>query len=167
MIDPLLAPFVYELLQGNVAQFGWILTLQGLGGILGGLLVGKLAGRVKAASLFGLSAMVIGILLFVMFQSTSMTFVMVLAFLVGIASVGSRVGSQTLLQENTEDAYRGRVFGTLAMTGSSLELFSVGFAGVMAERVGIVLILSSAAGITVLAGVLALLFLVRDGSDHS
>jgi MFS family permease len=167
MMDPLIAPFVYEILKGNAAQFGWMLTVQGLGGILGGLLIGRLAGRVKAAFLFGLSGIVIGILLFVIFQSTSMTIVIVLAFLVGIASVGSRVGSQTLLQENTKDAYRGRVFGTLAMTGSSLELFSVSIAGVMAERVGIVLILSSAAGITVLAGVLALLFLVRDGLTRS
>jgi MFS family permease len=167
MVDPLIAPFVYEVLKGNAAQFGWMLTVQGFGGIVGGLLIGRLARQVKAASLFGLSCIVIGILLLVMYQNTSMTFVVVLAFVVGIASVGSRVGSQTLLQKNTEDAYRGRVFGTLAMTGSSLELLSVSFAGVMAERVGIVLILSFAAGMTVLAGVLALLLLGRDSSAHS
>jgi MFS family permease len=167
MIDPLIAPFVYEVLKGNAAQFGWMLTVQGFGGIVGGLLIGRLARQVNAPSLFGLSCIVIGILLFVMYQSTSMTFVIVLAFVVGIASVGSRVGSQTLLQNNTEDAYRGRVFGTLAMTGSSLELLSVSFAGIMAEQVGIVPMLSLAAGITILAGVLALLLLARDSSAHS
>lgn len=159
MIDPLIAPFVYQVLKGNAAQFGWMLTVQGLGGVLGGLLIGRLARRGGVSSLFSFSCIVIGVLLFVMFQSTSLTFVIVLAFVVGIASVGSRVGSQTLLQENTEDNYRGRVFGTLAMTGSSLELLSVSFAGIMAERLGIVPILSVAAGITVLAGVLALLLL--------
>jgi MFS family permease len=159
MIDPLIAPFVYEVIKGNAAQFGWMLTVQGLGGVVGGLLIGRLTRRGSVTSLFGISCIVIGILLFVMFQSTSVAFVIVLAFVVGIASVGSRVGSQTLLQENTEDSYRGRVFGILTMTGSTLELLSVSFAGIMAERLGIVPILSVAAGITVMAGVLALVLL--------
>jgi MFS family permease len=159
MIDPLIAPFVYEVIKGNAAQFGWMLTVQGLGGVVGGLLIGRLTRRGSVTSLFGISCIVIGILLFVMFQSTSVAFVIVLAFVVGIASVGSRVGSQTLLQENTEDSYRRRVFGILTMTGSTLELLSVSFAGIMAERLGIVPILSVAAGITVMAGVLALVLL--------
>jgi MFS family permease len=159
MMDPLIAPFVYEVIKGNAAQFGWMLTVQGLGGVVGGLLIGRLTRRGSVTSLFGISCIVIGILLFVMFQSTSVAFVIVLAFVVGIASVGSRVGSQTLLQENTEDSYRGRVFGILTMTGSTLELLSVSFAGIMAERLGIVPILSVAAGITVMAGVLALVLL--------
>jgi MFS family permease len=168
MQDPLIAPFVYEVLSGNAAQFGWMLSVQGLGGVVGGLLVGSWARQIKATSLFGFSCIVVGLLLFVLYQSTSINVAIVLAFAVGLASVGSRVGSQTLLQENTEDAYRGRFFGTLSMTGSTLELFSVSFAGLMAEQLGIVPILSVAASITVVAGVLALL-LIKNASlakDH-
>jgi hypothetical protein len=68
---------------------------------------------------------------------------------------------QTLLQESVVDAYRGRVFGMLTMVGSMLELLSVGFAGIMGEQVGIVPMLSVAAGITILAGMIGLWLLPR------
>ena len=166
MIDPLFAPFVFEILTGNAAQFGWILTVQGLGGIGAGLLVGRLARRLRAAPLLGLSSAAIGILLLVMFRSNSVTFVTAVSFVLGAVSVGSRVGSQTLLQEHTSDANRGRVYGTGAMIGSSLELLSVAFAGVAAARLGIVPVLSLAAGITFLAGILAILLLARTRSTE-
>jgi predicted MFS family arabinose efflux permease len=157
MMDPLFAPFVFEVLLGNAAQFGCILTIQGLGGLVGGLFIGRFARHMKPASLFGLSSIVSGVVLFVLFHSTSIVFVMMLGFFLGMVSVGSRVGTQTLMQLTTTDENRGRVFGTGAMVGSGLELSSVSFAGIAAQHLGIVPILSLASGITFLAGVLAML----------
>lgn len=70
--------------------------------------------------------------------------------------MGSRVAMPTMLQENVEDAYRGRVFGTLDTTIAILVLFGVGFSGVMGERIGIVPVLSIGSMIMLLAGVLSL-----------
>lgn len=161
MIDPLFAPFVNQVLQETASAFGWILTVQGIGGILGGLLIGQLSGRIKPTYLFSISSIIVGIILFCMFRTTSMSLVYALSFLAGIPSVGSRVGMQTLLQENIADAYRGRVGGLLSMVGSTLELLSVGFAGVMGEVVGIVPMLSIAAGLTFVVGIIGLALLPR------
>ena len=66
-----------------------------------------------------------------------------------------------LLQENVEDAYRGRVFGTLDMTSSILVLLGVAFSGLMGERIGIVPILSIGASIMIVAGIISFLLLPR------
>lgn len=54
------------------------------------------------------------------------------------------------------DEYRGRVGGFSTMVGSTLDLFSVGLAGILGETVGIVPMLSVASGITILAGIVGL-----------
>lgn len=161
MMDPLVAPFVYDILQSDAIGFGWILTTGGVGGILGGLLIGRLVGRVKSADLFSISSIVVGVLLFIMYRSVSIPVVFVLTFLSSVLSIGSRVALPTLLQENVEDAYRGRVFGTLDMTGSMVVLLGVGFAGIMGERIGIVPMLSIGASIMIGAGIISFLLLPR------
>lgn len=161
MMDPLVAPFVYDILQSDAIGFGWILTVGGVGGILGGLLIGRWAGRVRAADLFSVSSVVVGLLLFIMYRSVSVPVVFVLTFLSSLLSIGSRVAMPTMLQENVEDAYRGRVFGTLDMTSSILVLLGVAFSGVMGERVGIVPILSIGATIMIVAGIISFLLLPR------
>lgn len=161
MMDPLYAPFVHDILQEGSWMFGWMLTAQGIGGVLGGLLIGLVAERIKPATLFSISAISVGLVLFFLFQSTSLPLVFVFSFIAGIPSVGERVGLQTLIQESVADAYRGRVGGMLTTTGSTLELCSVGFVGFMGDRVGIVLLLSVAAGLTILAGAIGFLLLPR------
>lgn len=161
MMDPLYAPFVHDRLQEGSSVFGWLLTVQGMGGVLGGFLIGLLAARIKPAYLFSISAITVGVILFFIFQSTSLPIVFLLSFVAGIPSVGARVGMQTLMQESVADAYRGRVGGILTTTGSTLELLSVGFAGIMAEKIGIVPMLSLAAALTILAGIVGLWLLPR------
>ncbi|MBV7331319.1 MFS transporter [Chloroflexi bacterium TSY] len=163
MMDPLFAPFFYDVLQTNAATYGWVLTMQGIGGILGGVLIGQRASRINPTYLFSISSITAGLILFIMYQTVSIPLVFLLYFIVGIPSVGARVGLQTLFQQNVADAYRGRVGGLSTMIGSTLELFSVGFAGITAEIVGIVPILSIACGITVLAGIIGLWLLPRTG----
>ena len=161
MMDPLVAPFVYDILHSDAVGFGWILTVGGVGGVLGGLLIGRLVGRVRPAVLFSVSSIVVGLILLIMYRSVSVPVVLVLTFLSSLLSIGSRVAMPTMLQENVEDAYRGRVFGMLDTTGSILVLLGVAFSGVMGERVGIVPILSVGAGIMIIAGIISLRLLPR------
>ena len=84
------------------------------------------------------------------------------AFLVGIPSAANRVGFQTIFQRTVPDRYMGRASGALGTTTAILSLVSVlGFAGALGEIVGIVPMLNVAAGITMLAGVVALALLPR------
>ncbi|MEZ4673007.1 MAG: MFS transporter [Caldilineaceae bacterium] len=158
MFDPLVAPWAYGVLHVNAALFGWMLTLQGAGGVIGGLLFGHIR-RIRPAQLFGTSSIVVGLILFVMYRTVSIPLVLALCFLAGLPTIGSRIGLQTLFHENVDDEYRGRVYGLIGMIGSALELLSVSFAGIMSGVVGIVPLLSLAALLTVFAGSIALLLL--------
>lgn len=161
MMDPLVAPFVYDILQSDAVGFGWILTAGSVGGILGSLLIGRLVGCIRPVDLFTGASLLVGVLLILMYQSVSIPFVVALSLLTGILSTGPRVAMPTLLQENVADAYRGRVFGTLDMTSSFLMVLGVAFAGVMGERIGIVPILSLGAGLMIVAGFLSFLLVPR------
>lgn len=159
MMDPLIAPFFEDALHTNATTFGSVLTVQGIGGIVGGLLIGQLAGRFGPAHLFGIGAIVTGVLLLFMFQAASVPLTFLLHFILGVPAVASRVGLQSLFQQNVAESHRGRVGGIMTTVGSALELLSVGCAGVMGQMVGIVPLLSVASGITILAGIVGLWFL--------
>jgi predicted MFS family arabinose efflux permease len=90
---------------------------------------------------------------------------MVLGFVMTMPVVGAGAGSSTLLQTGVPDAYRGRVFGALNTTAALVGLAGVGLAGICGDVLGIVPMLSMAGGITLLAGVIALVILPRGATQ--
>jgi MFS family permease len=159
IIDPLYAPFVRSVLHGGAAALGWLSTTGALGGLLGGLVVGQLGRKVPPRHLTGVGTVVVGLLMLVMYNQSSLPVVMVLGFVMTVPVVGAGVGSSTLLQTGVPDAYRGRVFGALNTTAALVGLAGVGLAGIVGNLLGIVPMLSVAGGITLLAGVIALVML--------
>jgi MFS family permease len=159
IIDPLYAPFVRSVLHGDAAALGWLSTTGALGGLLGGLIVGQLGRKVPPRHLTGVGTVVVGMLMLVMYHQTSLPAVMVLGFVMTIPVVGAGVGSSTLLQTGVPDGYTGRVFGGLNTTAALVGLAGVGLAGIFGHIFGIVPMLSVAGGITLLAGVIALVML--------
>jgi MFS family permease len=162
IIDPLYAPFVQSVLHGGAAALGWLSTTGALGGLLGGLIVGQLGRKVPPRDLTGVGTVVVGMLMLVMYNQTSLPVVMVLGFVMTVPVVGAGVGSSTLLQTRVPEAYRGRVFGALNTTAALVGLASVGLAGIVGDILGIVPMLSVAGGITLLAGVIALVMLPNE-----
>jgi MFS family permease len=159
IIDPLYAPFVRSVLHGGAAALGWLSTTGALGGLLGGLIVGQFGRKVPPRRLTGVGTVVVGLLMLAMYNQTSLRVVMVLGFVMTAPVVGAGVGSSTLLQTGVPDAYRGRVFGALNTTAALVGLAGVGLAGIFGHILGIVPMLSVAGGITLLAGVIALVML--------
>lgn len=102
-----------------------------------GFLIGRFAKKVRPATLYSVSSILNGVLLLIMYRSTALTVVVALGILSSLVSVGSRVAMPTMMQENIEDAYRGRVFGTLDTTIAILVLLGVVFSGVMGERISV------------------------------
>ena len=69
--------------------------------------------------------------------------------------------AETLLQMGTSDQFRGRIFGTLGTTMALAGLIGMVFAGTMADRVGLVPVLSISASLYLLSGLLAWTLLPR------
>ena len=84
------------------------------------------------------------------------------AGLAGFPVVALGTGRQSLVQSQTTDRYRGRVFGTLAAVQGAALLLGYAIGGVLGGVAGLVVTLSAGALLRVLAGVLALLLLPRD-----
>lgn len=159
MFDPLIAPWVWSVLHGGAAALGWLSTAGALGGLLGGLLLGRFGRAMRPARLFDVGNLLAGALLLAMYNFRALPVVLALSFLMSIPLVGSGAGLQTLLQTGVPDGYRGRVYGALGTTSALIGLASIWLAGAVGERLGIVPMLSVAAGLTIVAGMLGLVLL--------
>jgi hypothetical protein len=118
--------------------------------------VSRIDVRLAPRLLVGWSSIAAGIALAVRYNVPSVPLALGLSLFVGLTSVASAVGVETLVQRAVRDDYRGRVFGALGATGSLLSLLGALTAGVLAEVVGLVTMLNVASALIVLAGVVVL-----------
>jgi MFS family permease len=166
IIDPLYAPFVRSALHSGATALGWLFTAGALGGVLGGLIVGQLGRKVRPRQLTSVGTVLTGVLMLALFNQKSLPGALVLEFLMSVPVVAAGAGSTTLLQIAVADAYRGRVFGALNTTAALVGLAGVWLAGIFGDILGIVPLLNVAGGITLLAGLIALIILPK-GTAHS
>jgi MFS family permease len=78
--------------------------------------------------------------------------------LIGIANIGFFVQLTTLLQTQTPDAYRGRIFGAYSMVWALFLLLGTGLTGALGDRLGIIVLLNVEAILFFPAGALAFVF---------
>jgi MFS family permease len=165
IISVLFVPFVTTVLHGEALQLGWLLSAQAVGGLLGGVFVARLGSRIAPAVLLGPSAVIFGLIDLIIFNYysffPSFTLAIFLFILVGLPSAGSGASISTLLQTNTADAYRGRVFGALNTTFALLTLIGMALASTLGDILGIVPVINVQGYGYVLAGLIAMAFLPR------
>ena len=156
LLISLLVPFVKEVLGGSAAQLGWLMSAQAIGGLLGGLLVGRIGRLLPPLRLIAIAGILDGVLLLAIINSGSLGLAIGLMALAGLPVVTFFVSGQTLIQANTTDQFRGRVFGALSTVGALMTLIGMGLAALLGDRLGIVPTLSLGAIAYGLAGVAAL-----------
>ena len=156
MLDPLNAPWVRDVLGGGPQVYAWLLTTHAASGIVGTLLVGRFGARLSPRVLMGWSSIVAGAILVVKYNVPSIPVALVLTVPGGVTSVAAAVGVETLIQRSIRDEYRGRVFGALGATGALLSLLGAGTGGALAEVVGIVPMLTVAAALVLVSGIVVL-----------
>ena len=159
ILDVLFLPYVKRVLHGDAQLFGWLLSLQAIGGLLGGMIAGRISAQLSPTRLFGLSVGLVGAAIVMAANVPMLPLIVPLVALVGIPVVGWLVGAQTVLQDSVADRYRGRILGTYGTTSALTRLGGMALAGVLGDRLGVVPMLDVSGGLHLVAGVGALILL--------
>ncbi len=155
-----LMPVFAGLLNLQSQGYGFLLAASGIGSMLGSLMVASLGNYKRKGLLILIAGIIFGISL-LLFANTkylsdflnlgSFTFFVACTFLiaVGISATAYATTSNTNIQMNISDEFRGRVNGVFSMIVALYPMATLGL-GAMAEVMGAPLALSICAGILTL-----------------
>jgi MFS family permease len=174
----LLVVFVTTVLHGGALQFGWLMSAQAIGGILGGVVVGAIGPLIRPGRLLGWSMLIFGLIDLLIvnapaalaFVSPSLAVVTVfpgmtavllvllgLFVMVGIPASGGGASTDTLVQTAVPNQLLGRIFGLYMVAFSLLILGGMTIAGTLGNVLGAVPLLNVQGSVYALAGIFALL----------
>ncbi len=164
----LFAPFITEAFAGGTLQFGWVMSAQAVGGILGGVLIGWLR-HLEPTRLFAFGLLYLGLIDLVMFNHAAFAAtlgpIIVGMVVVGVPATAIGAGYATLLQTYAGDALLGRVFSMLDALSALALLTGMVVAGFLGELVGVITLMKVQGVAHTLAGLFVLLRLrPRSGS---
>jgi MFS family permease len=175
-----LVPAFFEReLQIHYTDSSFILVIPlGLGIGLGGFLINKLRNKLPKRVIVGTGILLAGLLFFILglapfispvikyfpspkplpffYQPPLSAILAGGSFLLGISMVSILVPSQTVLQENTPEETRGKVFSVLAVAMQGLSLLPVLLAGMLADFFGVLPIFMAMGGVVALCGLFGL-----------
>ncbi|HVF99810.1 MAG TPA: MFS transporter [Chloroflexia bacterium] len=160
MLGVLFAPFVKDVVGGGANEFGWLISAQAVGGLLGSLVVGGIWKKVPAWQLVALNFIALGLVDLLIFNIPILIVGIIFFALAGLPVAGLQVGAQTLFQTSVDDRFRGRVMGAFATTSALAMLAGQAIATFTGDVLPIVPFLSAEALLNVVAG-LAALWLLR------
>ena len=168
IMSTLFTPFVEHVLHGSSQEFGLVVAAQAIGGIAGGMVAAASGHRVRASRLLSSGAIAFGLVDLAIFLYP-LGYVAVWPAVAGMIIVGlpgalTLAGLITLFQRNSEDSYRGRMFGAVsALEGVTVLAGTLG-AGYLSRFAGIIPVLAIQGAGYVVAG-LAMLAWLKDGAD--
>ena len=155
----LMPGFVADVLNGDSAQLGILMSLAGFGSLTGALALASLRSR-RRGRLLLLSMVVMGLGLTAFSASTIFVLSIVVMFVVGIGEAGRQALNVVLIHQYADDAYRGRVMSVL-MTQVATMALGAFIVGLIAEVFGPQVGLGSFALLLVLVAIALHLFVPR------
>ena len=138
LINVLIVPFVEGVLHGSAAIWGWAITAQGVGSLIGALLIGQVAKLLKPIYLIFFPLVIGGVVILLIANIPIIAVMLSLIAFIGLFIVGCFVLIQTLLQQSVVDAYRGRVLGAFNTVISVAMMFGLIVASTLGDKIGIV-----------------------------
>ncbi len=164
IFEVLRVPFIRDVLHGDAAVFGLLVSIEGVGGLLGGALIG-VAGRVIAPGrLLTLGVAAVAALICVGVNIAILPLAVALFAIAGLPMVAWLVSSQTLVQGAATDRSRGRVLGAYGTTTALATLGGMALASATGTHANVVPLLNVAGGLHALAALLAFALLRTDTS---
>jgi len=155
----LMAIFADDILKVGEIGLGWLMSVSGIGAIVGSTALASLPNKKRGAMLL-ISAVIMGVALASFSFSNSFYLSLALMVVVGLGQTGRMTLGNTLLQYYVTDEYRGRVM-SIYMMEFGLASFATFTAGLLAEVVGIQWAVGGFALVLALLSILALAFIPR------
>ena len=173
LLVPQWIPFLKEVLQGSDEFVGLFISIQGVGGLIGGVLFGALGARWRPLYVLCVLSFAQALIDFAQFNLPSVSPIgypveavalgLVVAF--GLTVIPRHSSRVTLLQLGTAESLRGRAFGAMDAIGSSLFLVGLLSSAPLSLAVGIVPVMN-AAGLLFLLGAFIVLYALRRSVDN-
>ncbi len=135
--DALISVFIRDILSSGEQLFGAIVSLVGVGTILGSVIIAKSGRRYSKVILVALGIFGMGLSVLIMAALSNVAVVIACSLLLGLGVAYVLVPSQTLIQEETPQEMLGRVTSTLMSLMTVAQLFSFLVAGAIAGWIGI------------------------------
>ena len=151
--------FADDILKVGASGMGWLMSVSGIGAIIGSTALASLPNKKRGAILLA-SCVILGLALVTFSFSNSYNLSLTLMVVVGLGQTGRMTLGNTLLQYYTVDEYRGRVM-SIYMMEFALISFGTFAAGLLAESMGIQWAIGGLAMSLVLLSILALAFVPR------
>jgi MFS transporter, DHA1 family, staphyloferrin A biosynthesis exporter len=103
--------FALDVLHGTATTQGWLLTMTGVGAVIGALTIASLGRRQGNGQLLVLAACGFGLALLLFARSPVLWMALLFTFFAGLANAGYTSQDQTIIQVLTPAQLRGRVLG--------------------------------------------------------
>jgi len=155
----LLPIFTDDILKVGATGLGVLLSVSGVGAMLGSLLLASIPNRRRGIMLL-FAGLILGLALIFFSFSESWFLSLALIAIIGFGDTGRVALANTLVQYYVSDDYRGRVMSLLMMEFGIMS-FGVFFSGLLAEAIGVQWSVGGLAMALTVISIFALLFVRR------
>ncbi len=155
----LLPVFSEKVLDVGASGLGILISVSGVGALIGSIILASLPNKRRGAMLM-VGSLILGVALVGFAFSSSWYLSLALIVFVGLGQTARMTLSNTLLMYYVPDQYRGRVM-SIYMMEFGLTSFSVFFAALVADAVGVQWSVGGLAMVLVILSIVVLLFVPR------
>jgi MFS family permease len=157
--------FVIRVLHGGASEVGLLRGVQAIGALIGGMLLAPLGHRLAPRRLAGAGMLAFGLVDLAIWNGPSLTtqqgLYVGLFIAAGIPGIAAVTGLASLVQANTPDQFRGRIFSAYFTVSDGFQALGMLLAGLLADPIGLLPVLNGQAALYLLAGLLALTVLTQ------
>jgi predicted MFS family arabinose efflux permease len=126
----LMMDYLEAQLNVGTAQFGLVISVMGIGFVVGSLIIRRLSHRLSTNQLVAMAMTLDGLALSFFVFDPALFFVLILAAVVGFSVVISRAVLSTLTQVIPPDSLQGRIQGLFDLLFQAPLVLSIGLAGI-------------------------------------
>jgi MFS family permease len=165
-VNVLFVPFLVNVLHESTIWAGPLEAAQTVSMILAGGLVATLATRLRPSTIITGAMVGVAVIVALFAVVPNVLGLMVLLFAVGWFVTPLQAASTTLLQTSTPDELRGRVLGAFQAATSTTTIISTAAAGVVADIIGVRLVVGIGGGIVLIGALAAWLLFAADRREE-